>query len=324
MKFISASPRSGYATHLIRGGIMLRWMVPAALMLMASAAHAEEHCALYRLASLELQRQGDGRLTIPVTIAGTQQSMVVDIANQFPMLHSSFAEAEKLKSGRVESNMRYHVFNLAYIVPDLVIGMAHISNAEFIPDHAPPKPGDTSVGVLGLDILSHFDVELDLKHSRLNLFSKDHCENIGAYWTKSNYAALSLTYDEVGHPYTDMVLDEKTVRVSFGLIPGHAHMSLKTAGRLFGIEKNTYRLSKIENTPTNEAISYRYPFKSLSAGEITITNPAINIHTDWVDCRAVACSGISDVTLTQDVLSQLRLYFSFDEDLVYVTSADAH
>jgi hypothetical protein len=46
--------------------------------------------------------------------------------------------------------------------------------------------GDHRVTViLGLDILTMFDVELDLAHHKINLFAKDHCPGKVIYWTKN-------------------------------------------------------------------------------------------------------------------------------------------
>ncbi len=39
------------------------------------------------------------------------------------------------------------------------------------------------VGVIGTDLLGKFDVDLDIAHKKLNLFSPDHCKGQVVYWT---------------------------------------------------------------------------------------------------------------------------------------------
>src|SRR5262249_240162 len=121
-------------------------------------------------------------------------------------------------------------------VPHLTLGGAGMKNVEMLWSYSGGVAGTEAVGALGVDVLSRFDVELDIQKRKINLFSPDRCPGKAVYWSNS-YAAAPLDLDMGGHPSVQMDLDGKPVRVELDLMPGNSAMGLKTAGRIFNIDQ---------------------------------------------------------------------------------------
>ena len=192
-----------------------------------------------------------------------------------------------------------------------------------------PLPGGAS-GVAGLDLLKNFDIELDLKHAKFNLFSQEHCPGNVVYWSP-DYAEVPFDADESGHVSFAMSLDDRKVSVDFDLREGPSVMGSKTLRRLFDL--TTAAPGMTEETHV-WGTSWTYPFKTLSIEGLSIANPRIAIvtqeghecrpETRWVNGREVTCYGDAELNLRSPVLKALRLYFAFKEKKLYVTPADAH
>ena len=79
-----------------------------------------------------------------------------------------------------------------------------------------------------LDALEAVDVELDLSHDKLNLFSRDHCAGEVVYWDAS-YSALPLVLQATGNIILKMILDSHPVEVGIATTRTHALMPLSVA-----------------------------------------------------------------------------------------------
>src|SRR6202044_3825356 len=65
----------------------------------------------------------------------------------------------------------------------LDIGPVHVTYTEFIIAPSISDEGGNVAGVIGYDILKHFDLDFDFGSDQLNLFSPDHCEGKVVYWS---------------------------------------------------------------------------------------------------------------------------------------------
>jgi hypothetical protein len=130
-----------------------------------------------------------------------------------------------------------------------------------------------------------------------------------------------------------MTLDGKPVRAGLSTIRPHGYMGMRDAGDLFGIDAASPGMT-VSPVPAEDSkeVNYRYPFKTLSLGGVTVNNPTIDIRPQTRNqvCKAVPhfgtaeCYGGSQVNLGLSELTALRLYFAFDEKVLYATAADAH
>ena len=304
----------------------LRVFALAALMLFlgdaTAKADAPVDCALKQLASLPLERMADGAVAVSIKVEGVDEKFLLGLDSPFSEILGNVAEGLNLRSNGL-GKKSYAVENFE-IGPVKGVGTFFYTLPE---DQA--APGTT--GVLGLDLLSHFDLELDLKHGKLNLFSPDHCAGQGVYWAAS---AAVVPFERValfGRVVLNAELDGKPVRLG---LPGgsqfHTALSIGVLSTVFGIPANSPDLKPVaaSNPP-----AFRYPFKSLSIGGVVLNNPAIDIYQQdgdllcgnkWVQSGAKKCFGGVQVELGLDKIEMLRLFLSFREGLLYVTAADAH
>ena len=304
----------------------LNVFVLAALMLFLADATAKADapvdCALKQLASLPLERMADGAVAVSIKVEGVDEKFLLGLDFPFSEILGNVAEGLNLRSNGL-GKKSYAVENFE-IGPVKGVGTFFYTLPE---DQA--APGTT--GVLGLDLLSHFDLELDLKHGKLNLFSPDHCAGQGVYWATS---AAVVPFERVapfGRVVLNAELDGKPVRLG---LPGgsqfHTALSIGVLSTVFGIPANSPDLKPVaaSNPP-----AFRYPFKSLSIGGVVLNNPAIDIYQQdgdllcgnkWVQSGAKKCFGGVQVELGLDKIEMLRLFLSFREGLLYVTAADAH
>ncbi len=90
------------------------------------------------------------------------------------------------------------------------------------------------IGVLGEDILSHFDVEIDIKGGRFSLFEMKGCEDANlAYWT-DNYNVVDITQYDSRQPRLRMsgMLNESPVSMILDTGAPYSLVSLDVARAL--------------------------------------------------------------------------------------------
>jgi hypothetical protein len=309
-------------------------------VLCATAAHAAGDCPLKQVASLDMVSEPGGLLAVPVKFGDDTKKLIVALGSAFPEMIDSYAT----HFASIAVPQRFVGLKLpkgdpvgvARIVR-MEIGDAIVSNTRMLRvEHIDFGDPDV-VGTLTLSLVRDFDLEVDFKHNKLNLFSQSHCSRPGAYWAK-DYASLHFDSDQDGHITFPMSLDGKDVTVGIVTEPGHASMSMGAAYRLFGLTPDSPGMVAEKDV----AAHYAYPFKALSAGSFVFTDPDISIVGDdpHKECRkapppqesaarfpefaGINCYGGSDVTLGLSELRQLHLYFSLGDDVLYFTNADSH
>lgn len=307
---------------------MLRTAILLTVSLFTGAAQADEQCTLHQLGSLELKADAGGVLTVPVMINGKPQALAFEPGNPDSFLTVEFGKSQDLGiasgASRRQGGRLIISRDTYYIVPDFVIGDTHATNLLFMRQEKTPKSFDDGiVGGVGADILSRFDMEVDVKNRRVILFSRDHCPGKVVYWTKSAYVAIPLDIDLFGHSSIQMKLDGKAVSVALTLDAADARMGTKVAKRIFDLDENSQGVTRVLDETAN-ALRYRYPFKTLDVNGISISNPNIELDPTLKDCRQPHCFGGSDLYLGTEELKQLHLFFAYSEKMLYVTPADAH
>ena len=303
--------------------------------LSATSAKADDSCTLTRLASLDMAILPSGHLTVPITVAGADRNFLVEFDDADAAITKALADELKLEPQALSNRIRVDIADQRVLgkvaLPDVQIGTVHGKDVDMYV--IPQLPPDSSVaGTLGTKLLKSFDVELDFKSGKLNLYSPTACQGNTVYWAHS-YAAVPFQLDRFGFVHFQMQLDGKPLDVTIDTDSEHGRMGTTAAKTLFGIESNSPDLKPVRGS-SNEAASYIYPFKSLSVGDVAIYNPMITLDPDTADapdsrCRGQRqagdyCFGGSDLRIGLAELRLLRAYFSFRENMLYVTAADAH
>ena len=305
---------------------LLRWLLVVPLLAMAAGAHAEEkQCQLRRVMSLDMHTGRDGRVAIPVTIENHPASLLVDIGAAYSTLDASFAKSAGLSQKQISGTVIYMGGGIRlskYVIADqFSVGPLPSDRFGFV--LAPSGVlGHDSMGMLGSEVMSHFDIELDFAGSKFAVFSQDHCPGRVVYWTNDPYAAVPLETDSNKHIFVQVMLDGKPLKVMLDTGAARSFLDFRVAKDVFGIDEQNPNLKSLGTHGLNTVVAvpaYQYPFQTLTFEGVAIQHPDIEIvkypDSDRLD---------SGLTLGISVLRQLHLYIAYREKMLYVTPAEAH
>jgi hypothetical protein len=158
------------------------FVICCALQATVSVVAGVKDCGLKRYASIDLVR-ADDYLLVPVIIQGTRAYMILNMATPFSSVTQTAVDSLSLQV----KPMHIPFGQSADKTPDIYMATATpfefggipFRSATFAvlpPYHFREIPADAPVvGILAMDVLRGFDIELDAAHRKMNLFSQDHC-----------------------------------------------------------------------------------------------------------------------------------------------------
>jgi hypothetical protein len=297
-----------------------------ALALAAGSARAED-CQLKQFASLDVV-ESDGGLIVPVTLQGQPGGyMTLDLDGIVTGVTDAVAKRFDLRRQAISQNVTINVagervFQKAELNLQLG-GSRGDSWVGVLPNYS--TSDSRVVGVLAMDVLNQFDLELDFAHHKLNLFSPNHCKGQVIYWTKTApVAAVPMTLRGDSEFVIPMTLDDKSINVELSANETAA-LNGKIAHDDFGLDNE-----KGEHT-----------FKMIAVDGLGITNPKLAIYQDSGGCNGGArqqatdllterdpimerCYGLPDLFLGLQQLRHLRVFIAFKERTLYATSSGAN
>ena len=321
----------------------------AAVMLSAGTAGAAEaqNCALKQYDSLPLEVYPD-RLLLPVSFGNTPEKLVFRMDGAGSGLNTDTAKAMDLYVTSIPPNVHVRrdgedITRIAH-VPDFHLGHQTLKEMEFLMVRPGRYTGDV-VGDMGTMLFEKVDFELDLKAGKLNLFSNDRCPGAAVYWTQTGFAKLPLKPSkETGFIRAEVMLDGQPLNVAFST-QGRSRIGMNAMRRIFHVDETSPDLVAVNEDLLGHKI-YRYPFKTLTADGLTVTNPDIvvfgederpecndklhfkmptpeeQVHST-IQPRLAQCFGGDDAVIGLSVLKKLHLFVSIKEKMMYLTSADA-
>ena len=311
-----------------------KWLVPLGIFVLCHVSPASaEQCQLKLIASLDMVENPYGELLIPIGIAGTSQTMLLDTAGYSGSLVDNVADALKLEHKAMSPVVSVYgsggeKFDRYVTVPSVNIGPVSAQNVNFLLIH---KMG-MAAGTIGPDVLRSFDIDLDFGKKKVNFFSPDHCKGQVVYWT-SSYVAMPMKILESGHIEITANLDNHDLQTTFDTGTTRSTLSLPVARSTFDVDEKSANVSRIRGADANPV--YRANFKNLSLQGISVPNPTVDLIPDAVYVRAnqdvpdrerylPGLPHIPDLILGLDVIHQLHVYIAYQEHMLYVTAADAH
>jgi hypothetical protein len=322
----------------------------AASLMYASAAWAQD-CSLKQIASLPITTTASGKIAVPVKINGVSGLMAVILDTDTSGVNGELVEQQDWDTEALPSYVKFWFGDVDFTqgvrtqltrqvkITDLQLGMLDAKDMTFLM-YSRWHSNDGIVGVLGSNLLRHFDVEFDFANEKINLFSQDHCAGNVVYWSDA-YTSLPLSYNNLSGEVTiPMLLDGKAVTASLSTIRRKSLMALTEAGMIEGFPANSADLKDVGTGPIlQDETIYHYPFKELSLGALALRNPVIDLSPDFNNCAYIKTSTpgyanqsikaakdlcATDLAVGLDELRKLHLYFAFKENKLYVTAADAH
>jgi len=294
----------------------MRFLMALALAgaLLAGGASAEEKCKLGRFVTFPMAFDEAGAVTVPMTVAGQEQRLLIDTGGVFSMLTEGSAKRLGLRPEMMHLQWMTMFGGRKldhYVEAPLTIAGVTIKNRAFvlIPDDQMPASDD---GILAPDILAVFDVDFDFAASKLSLFSQDHCEGQVVYWTHDPYAVVPFKLDEGRHIKLQVTLDGKKVKAYLDTGASQSVMSLESAADAFGLDAEVLKKA-----------GGKYQFKTLSLEGVTVNNPNILLIPDDKS-KVLGGYNEPELLIGIGILRRLHMYMAFKEHNLYVTPADAH
>jgi predicted aspartyl protease len=285
-------------------------------LLMPAPAAAAEDCRLQIIASLPMQIDSTGRVTVDGEVGGQKTKFIVDTGAGHVAVKRSIAEAAGFKIASIGmSRLRIYGgdrMDEYVIAKDLVLGALKIGQMRMpiLPDHRAPGAD----GLLGADILARFDADFDFAGGKLNLFLPHRCEGRAVYWTDDEalIAKIPFSHNGDGDPHITLPveLDGKPIKAILDTGASETVLPLEWAEDLYGIDRETL---------AGGGNRFAYPFKMLKLAGVEVANPRIVLHS-----REASHFDEYRMLLGIDVLRQLHLYISYKEKMLYVTAASVH
>jgi predicted aspartyl protease len=290
--------------------------------------HAEEQdnwpadCKLVRVAQLPMTLK-TGHVTILASANGKDLTLGIDTGGSGSSL---------TKAGVGRLGLPYSA-RLGAIIP--AIGGARISEGNVHLDNL--RIGDLELGgiyipemdtlpgvdgLIGPDILGHYDVEFDFGHKTFGLFKPHPCSNHAVYWTGS-YTVIPFTITRSGHVRVPVTLDGQNTDAILDTGAGISVLSMRDANSMFGLAPNSPDVeatNPVSGTPWGRPVNaYTYTFKTLTMGGVTIPNLRIEL----TDGRNFLGNDFASLVLGNDVLSRFHLIIAYREQKLYITDAEA-
>jgi predicted aspartyl protease len=296
----------------------------------ASPPAGQKSCALKQYASLHVDRTYGGRPSVPVVIGAVTVQMWLNTSSALSMLNQSAVErlglkAQPLRFGTPPINIGNVAVKAAVRVPVMSLGNARFENTEIVvnPENATVSdahsPAEAPAGVLGMDLLANLDVEFDLGHDTINLFSPDHCPDSAVYWAQ-RYDVVPMHRGALHDLYFVIELDGKKVQAKLSTSGERSTLAGSIAKQVYGWD----------TSPDVRDMS-------LNAGGLTVLNAQISRDSHETECmkqsRIVTdndhaigfegCLGAYPLRLGTGVLNKLHLYLSTKEEKLYFTMSDS-
>jgi Aspartyl protease len=321
--------------NTVAGMIIVAVLLPCISL---GAAEAK-NCQLKRYASLELSEPVGSHLLVPVTIKGTRAYMVLDLASPYSSVLESAASRFALPTQSITTRVEVHVAGkqlqrLATVAP-FSLGGLEFKSAEFLVFPDKIFSGGTAdapvIGILGMNFLAQFDIELDVAHRKMNLFSQDHCPGHTVYWSKS-YDSAPIRLGTLGEFYFPMDLDGKKLETTLATSNTMTTLHTDASRKLYNFDSHSTDI-ETEMDATGRTTAH-YRAMKLSGEGIEIINARIALvdpvpnSSCYLGSRSGAatyegCFGVHPLALGQNVIDKLHFYIATKEKMLYFTPADA-
>lgn len=301
-----------------------------AAVLIAVPALADD-CQLKREASLDMKFDSTGRINIPAEINNHPVEMALDTGANFSMLSHSTAAKLGLREELFTSSMARlwggirldHYVN----IDQLQFGRIIMGKTQMfiVPDYVMPAGVD---GIIAADAMSRFDADFDFASGKFNLFNRNHCAGKVVYWTDESQVAVLPFKSAPG--YNPHQTESWNHIIFYVTLDGKDLLGLLDTGAVTSTLDLDVAKSRFDLTPQSPGMepvkrtngtSYRYPFKSLSFGGVSIANPTISIDPYEVHHMP---GTMPPLLIGMTVIHQLHLYVAYEERKIYVSSATAH
>jgi hypothetical protein len=302
----------------------------------------KKNCVLTQYAALDLQMGEE--VYVPIKLNDQPGYMSLDLGSAISIINKATVESLKLSTRELPTEVYINKSKARNFAEykSLALGAVRFGKGSFLADPRDKEAGVVNgqplFGSIGTDALGAVDFELDLAHRKLNLFSPDRCPGNPVYWSDT-VASAPLYRGDLGTMYFPIELESKKVEATFAPSNRTTRLSTDVTKKLYGFDKTS---TGIETKPSEDAegdggsVSH-YRAMHLTAPGLSVTDTPIRLSDPnriggcYLETRGrkgggagySGCYNVYPMSLGQNILSKMRLYFAMKEHMLYFTAADA-
>ncbi len=274
----------------MKRGLYAIAMMGAGLLLGSSAMAADE-CKMTIAASADMVTLKDGRIAVPMTVAGERSYFLLELGVQTSSITGALAD--RLKLAREHTSWRFvsldgQLTRIMADVPTFNLGGGIQTDVKFVYDnlewtYGPTTSGDITIGgTIGTDILRAYDVDIDFGAHKLNLVTRKDCGSDALYWHPAKLLKLPMNFSDQHRIEFPVDLDgHHLLAVLNGGIPLSAVRANLAAGQL-DVENGAAGNEQVGMLDATTPL-YAHTFKSLAVEGATFANPKIILMPDRIE-----------------------------------------
>jgi predicted aspartyl protease len=190
-------------------------------------------------------------------------------------------------------------------------------------------------GIFGANFLAAYDLELDVPHGKVRLFSQDHCKGQVVYWTQ-DFDSSPFTLDAGLHAVMRATLDGHLLPTLLDTGATPSTLSATVARRDFDFDPAAAGVEPEGHITAGSGASlpfYRHRFASLTLGGVEFHNTEFEIMPDKVSRQLRGHDRVDATDSEKNLetpmimgmhhLAKIRAYIAYGERTIYISSADA-
>jgi predicted aspartyl protease len=302
---------------------------------LATAAIAADCGQLRLLNTVQMVPTSSGLDIVPLQVNGSDQQFLFDTGGNTTMITREAAEKLHLRIQPTYMGMVNvaggETMDRAFI-DDLQVGRLHGKDLKF-----PIAPFKNIDGVLSLNFMLPYDIDVDFGTDKLNFFSQDHCPGGVLYWKAGAVTAVPFAMED-GHIVIPVTLDGQSARAIIDTGASGTILRMDVARERYKLIPGDEATPEIEKKPdadSTEPRRYSHRFKALAFGDIAVNNLPIGIMEDVWKRDAGSNQLVGDRTRTEkdrvallpemivgmNVMRKLHIYFAFAERKMYISAA---
>jgi hypothetical protein len=302
---------------------------------------ANKSCPMKTLATIEVRGTQHGRFLVPVSIAGHDVWMGLDLKGGILVLYGAAIADWHLQTIPMENGARSITVNGKAIHEmarvDFTLGshgfrqwpMVVVPASDF--DTLNTYEGKPVVGQLSSIFLMAVDAELNLAQNKITLFEQVKCGSDAAYWG-GPVTGIHFEVDPTGLLHFPMLLDDQEIQTSLDTYQPSSRISSEATKKFFGFDEQSPEVQSDLLADGTRSQSYRA--MALTAQGLQIKNSKIELlpmkdcHPDRLLSRlnGIGCEdvyGMTPFTIGTDLLKRLRIYIASKEHMIYFTRVDS-
>lgn len=279
-----------------------------------------------------------GALLVPGKLQDEPTNFLIDTGGWVRVISPAMVEKLKLTPTRRnvgQLGVTGNVTNKTVTLSSFQAGTLYGEHMPFFVGNRPFDADGTIGALIGPEILTQFDVDLDFGAQKINFLKPDHCEGNVVYWPHKVVAIVPFELSEQRHILLPVTLDGVKMTAMLDTGASNSIINLDAADTYFGLTTTSPDVKKVGIVNGDAKVPlYAHTFKTLAIAGVTISNPTLSMfadlmrihmhHTPPINSLIVRdkdAEGLEDITLGLEQLRHLHIYIAYKEQKLYITPA---